>query len=214
MDDPLSMVHGAAQKSRDACKEAAEASARQRLIRAAERCFVDSGFHGARMAQIAKEARMSPGHIYHYFSSKEQMIEEIIRSYADEKIEGIRALSAAGGDILPKLIQSLDEGVAKNADPFWSRLTLEITAEAARNPEIEKIVQEADRQMREEFVRAVSAEIDIKDSDPRHEVLIALLQGIGIRTIRNPDIDMTAVTKVVQDVMRFLFDPMEKPSAK
>ena len=44
---------------------------RARILDAAERCFVRSGFHRTTMQDVAAEAGMSPGNLYRYFASKE-----------------------------------------------------------------------------------------------------------------------------------------------
>jgi TetR/AcrR family transcriptional regulator, repressor for uid operon len=44
---------------------------REQVLDAAAHCFRRHGYHGASMAEIAGAAAMSPGHIYHYFQSKE-----------------------------------------------------------------------------------------------------------------------------------------------
>ena len=46
---------------------------RFRILDAAERCFVRSGFHRTTMQDVAAEAGMSPGNIYRYFRSKDAM---------------------------------------------------------------------------------------------------------------------------------------------
>lgn len=48
---------------------------RQHIIDAAYRCFARKGFHQATMRDIYVEAELSPGAIYHYFKSKDDIIE-------------------------------------------------------------------------------------------------------------------------------------------
>ena len=50
---------------------------RAEILAAAERCFGRSGFYRATIAQICDEAAISPGHLYHYFASKEAIIAAI-----------------------------------------------------------------------------------------------------------------------------------------
>ena len=45
---------------------------------AAMKCFVENGFHGSSMAELAKRAGMSVGHICHYYESKDAIIEAIV----------------------------------------------------------------------------------------------------------------------------------------
>ena len=48
---------------------------RREILEAAGRCFVRDGFHGTSTSAICAEAGISPGHLYHYFASKEAIIE-------------------------------------------------------------------------------------------------------------------------------------------
>src|SRR3546814_5115905 len=47
---------------------------RERILCAAQKCFVEHGFHAASMASIAETAEMSAGLIYRYFENKNAII--------------------------------------------------------------------------------------------------------------------------------------------
>lgn len=57
------------------------------ILQAAFNVFVDRGFDGARVAQIAKTAGIQQGLIYHYFPSKQKLfyavIDEVFRPFFD-----------------------------------------------------------------------------------------------------------------------------------
>src|SRR5215207_2471603 len=55
--------------------EAYSAARRQQIIDAAYRCFARKGFHQATMRDIYQEANLSPGAVYHYFDSKDAIIQ-------------------------------------------------------------------------------------------------------------------------------------------
>ena len=48
---------------------------------AALECFVERGFHGTAIPQIAKAAGTAAGTIYHYFPSKEALVNELYRTW-------------------------------------------------------------------------------------------------------------------------------------
>jgi TetR/AcrR family transcriptional regulator, transcriptional repressor of aconitase len=54
---------------------------RRQIVDAAIVCFARDGFHRATMQDICREARLSPGAIYRYFSGKDEIVEAI----ADER---------------------------------------------------------------------------------------------------------------------------------
>jgi AcrR family transcriptional regulator len=178
---------------------------RERVLRAAERSFVASGFHGARMAQIAKEAQMSPGHIYHYFESKEHIIAEMIRAHYEEKKITVERYRDAGEKVVELMIDNLRDNVASTTDPFWSTLMLEIAAEATRNPEIANSIRNMDKELKTRVISYLKTSIDKDDLESRLEVFVALMQGIGIRNILNPDLDKEAVIRIIQEVVEVLF---------
>ena len=55
--------------------EAHSAARRQQIIDAAYRCFARKGFHQSTMRDIYAEANLSPGAVYHYFDSKDAIIQ-------------------------------------------------------------------------------------------------------------------------------------------
>ncbi|PQA87009.1 TetR/AcrR family transcriptional regulator [Hyphococcus luteus] len=186
---------------------------RERILRAAERSFIASGFHGARMAQIAKEAKMSPGHIYHYFESKEQIIAEMIRAHFDEKLETLERYRHAGDKLVDMMIENLSDSFATDTDPFWSTLMLEIAAEATRNDEIAASIRNMNADMRAKVLSYLRENVDVDDLEARLEVFVALIQGLGIRNIINPDIDKEAVVRIARDIVELLFRRPSKRNA-
>ncbi len=56
----------------------ANASVRDRILQAARRLFLSKGFNGSNLRDIAKEAQVSMGGIYHHFASKEEIYEALL----------------------------------------------------------------------------------------------------------------------------------------
>jgi AcrR family transcriptional regulator len=59
----------------------ARADRRASILDAALRCFVERGFHGTAMPQIAERGHIAAGTIYHYFPSKEALVNELYREW-------------------------------------------------------------------------------------------------------------------------------------
>ena len=53
---------------------------RQAILDATMTLISQRGFHGTSMSQVAKEAKVSTGIIYHYFNSKDELIGELYSS--------------------------------------------------------------------------------------------------------------------------------------
>lgn len=62
---------------------------RQEILEAARRCFYLYGFHQTTLRQIANELGMSVGHIYNYFRSKEEIIEQMVKMQTKQFVEMI-----------------------------------------------------------------------------------------------------------------------------
>lgn len=64
---------------------------RQQILEAALKLFVNNGFHATPTTQIAKEAGVATGTLFHYFKTKEELINTL---YLETKEELTRELSA------------------------------------------------------------------------------------------------------------------------
>ena len=70
---------------------------REQILDAASICFARYGFHGASVAQISKQACMSPGHIYHFFDNKEAIVGGIVERMA-ARFKSLLEHLVEGGD--------------------------------------------------------------------------------------------------------------------
>ena len=57
-----------------------EADRRRVILRAAVEVFSRKGFHGCRIQDVAKEAGVAYGLVYHYFKNKEELLESVFAS--------------------------------------------------------------------------------------------------------------------------------------
>jgi TetR/AcrR family transcriptional regulator, fatty acid metabolism regulator protein len=82
-------------------------SRRDELLAAAVRVFARKGYHTCRVSDIADEAGASHGLVYHYFSSKDEVLETIFRENWGPiavAIEGIAATDVAAPEQLRKVV--------------------------------------------------------------------------------------------------------------
>lgn len=92
--------------TRRARTQEAKNQRRQALLQAALEEFFESGFVAARMADIARRAHLSKGTLYLYFSSKEELFVELIRSIAMPNVERIERISESI-ESAPRAIRAL-----------------------------------------------------------------------------------------------------------
>ena len=69
---------------------------RRVLLEAAVRVFARRGFHAARVGDIAEEAGVAHGLLYHYFSSKEEVLETIFRETWAALLAAVRDVEESG----------------------------------------------------------------------------------------------------------------------
>lgn len=119
---------------------------RRQIIEAAIACFMRKGFHGTRTAEICAEAGMSPGNLFHYFANKEAIIAAIVEEDQRETAERYAA-AAQAPDLYQALLGVVEEGLRLLGDPVYTRIGVEVLAEAVRNPAVFACVacNEADR---------------------------------------------------------------------
>lgn len=103
------------------------------------------------------------------------------------------------------MVDNLEASVDSSTDPFWSALMLEMTAEATRNREIADILRATDADMKARVLACLGKGVQQDDLEMRLEVFVAMLQGLGIRTIINPDLDKAAVVRLVKSIAEALF---------
>jgi TetR/AcrR family transcriptional repressor of uid operon len=181
---------------------------RTEILDAAERCFARSGFHRASMQDICGEASMSPGNLYRYFPSKEALIAGICeRNRADA------VASFALVDQAPNFFDGL-AGLARHhlVDRTDAEVGLcaEIMAESRRNPEIAKLYQTIEGDIKERIAAmlrngAKRGEIrsDV-DFDAAAAVLMVLGDGMSWRRSVDPQFNAEGALPLILQMVNCL----------
>jgi AcrR family transcriptional regulator len=69
---------------------------RRVILEAAVRVFARRGYHASRVGDIAEEAGVAHGLLYHYFASKEAVLETIFRETWTELLAAVRDVEQSG----------------------------------------------------------------------------------------------------------------------
>ncbi len=118
----------------------AQEEKRKQILDAAVRVFARGGYHGSRVGDIAEEAGVAHGLLYHYFSSKEQVLQTIFRENWGELLERFRAVETADEPAAEKL-----GGIAKILLRTWRNdpdLVTVMVREVARSAQLQGQVDE------------------------------------------------------------------------
>jgi AcrR family transcriptional regulator len=172
------------------------AARRRQILDAALVCFSRRGFHQTPMQAIFEEAGLSPGAVYRYFKSKE----EIVQAIASETLGGFaRAIEPAPDEDPLGPVELLDrffhfiEGVEHRRDRL--RLAIQAWGEVLHNPGLSDFVRglvddvrtRMSATLREAQRRgALDPELD---TDAAGRVLIAIAQGFAVQSAWFEDLD-------------------------
>ncbi len=112
---------------------------RTEIIEAARLCFLRSGFHRTTTDEICHEANITPGGLYHYFRSKEELIAAVIDSSAEAAVQRMQDLIDGALNTETALLQVSQLFVQTMQDPDIdknTRLELEIWVEGLKNEQL------------------------------------------------------------------------------
>ena len=76
---------------------------RRTILDAAVRVFARKGFHTSRVGDIAEEAGVAHGLLYHYFSSKDEVLETIFTEHWTALLDRVHAAEETGDDPVEQL---------------------------------------------------------------------------------------------------------------
>jgi TetR/AcrR family fatty acid metabolism transcriptional regulator len=69
---------------------------KQLILAAAVRVFAHEGYHTSRVGRIAEEAGVAYGLVYHYFGSKDELLETIFRQTWTDMLARVREVEESG----------------------------------------------------------------------------------------------------------------------
>jgi len=186
------------------------ADRRSEILAAAQTCFARAGFHQTSMQEICAEAGMSPGNLYRYFRSKEDIIAGIAERDRAETAQNFAAISA----------ENFFDGLAALAQQHLVERSLEevalcaeIMAESRRNPAVARIYQDMEADVRARFIELLKSAA--QRGEVRHDidlngavtVLFALADGLSWRRAVEPSFNAEAVMPLVLRMVEQLLAP-------
>ncbi|MBX3694453.1 MAG: TetR/AcrR family transcriptional regulator [Steroidobacteraceae bacterium] len=194
--------------------QARVAAQRTRILQAAEKCFVERGFHAASMATIAQTAAMSPGLIYRYFHSKSEIILAIIERQLETARERIGALHGAN-DLAASLADSFQAAEQDDCEQISAPLFLEMSAEATRDPQIGAAMHAFDATVRGDLAGVLTRSrerggygLPAPLAEARALMLLCLIEGLKVREAREPGLDRGLLETALADILAMLLAPL------
>ena len=193
---------------------------KQQIMDAANACFSRGGFHQTSIQDICKEAVLSPGAVYKYFSSKDQIIAASCLECQQGLTEFIKAAKSHGNSPLESLDFIIDHGLEMLSGEAFREpcmMNVQVWSEAIRSEEIRTALLSVTfdtlgQAFTELFEQAQErGEVDPKlDSRGLAITVMGMFHGLVLHKSLDSDIDIGACG----DAMRALYQGLFRLSAK
>lgn len=191
------------------------AARRTQILSAALRCFAREGFHRTTMQDIFREADLSPGAVYSYFTGKDELIAAIVRTMMgyfaeaaalfDEPLQEGRLRRP--GEALSELLtryRSVELGTIEER----ARIFPHLLGEQQRNPALNVAVRTGIERLRANFEKLARAAQERGELDPAIDAKafgtlpISLLQGTLIQIgIYGDEFDLEAYVRAAEALL-------------
>lgn len=170
--------------------------------------FARRGLHGARVGDIAAEAGVAHGLLYHYFKSKDELLETVFKETWDLMIATVRSVEEAGGTARDQLRR-----VAAIVLRTWKRdpdLVRVLIREVTRSPHIEQEAEDVHKAQAEleRIIRTGQENGEFRtDVDARlaavlfYGALEEFLTGWSLGTLPDSEEDVDAAERTVVEIV-------------
>jgi len=183
---------------------------RERILEAACDLIAADGIDEVRIARVAMRAGASTALVHHYFSTREELLEQaLLHSFElagderfagddDESVSATAKLAAAIEECLPQ------EGRLERDWVLWVELWLR----AARDPELRPLAADLYERYREWLAGVIEAGVrsgEFSEPDDLGDLVdrtMALLDGTGLRALlRDPSMDLTRARRLAAELL-------------
>ena len=188
----------------------------RRILDAAKKCFVRSGFRGASMHEICGEAGMSPGALYRYFPSKESIIEAISEDHRREDL-AILATMGDGPTVMDGFMKAIMTHMRHVHATGMGPLFTEIRAESMRNETVRNCCFKSEAQVVDAFEHFISGATAAGMIDPVMDVktlipvMMAIGEGIIFSNLPEQGIDADKLEPVFRTLAHAFLRPTNYP---
>ncbi len=187
----------------ESIREKATAKRRNQILEAAVMCFLERGYHQTGVRDIAARAGVSLGNLYNHFRGKHDVLVEIAILERREMEPFLKILNSDAP--APKVIRKFIKAYAKYlAAPDNVILTLEISSEAVRQPDIAQLFVENRSSLTEALEAVVKRGITggelrtVPDPLQASQLVIEVLEGSAYRSVLS-ELPMTGIIVCAED---------------
>ncbi|MDQ7097025.1 TetR/AcrR family transcriptional regulator [Desulfosporosinus sp. PR] len=182
---------------------------KNQIIEAAITCFSQKGFHRTSMQDIVAESGLSPGAIYLYFDSKEEIIKTIAATrHAKEKEIMAKAFhSQNAGKALTQLVDIFFNSLLDTNTKQQRIMGVQLWGEALSNPSVYEIVRhgidEPIRVLTELVTEYQKQKLLPQELSPEAiaRVILAQFQGFVLQFVMDEQLDIQEYIKAVHHLI-------------
>lgn len=170
------------------------------------RLFAERGFHQTTVEQIARSAGVSKGLVYNYFTSKEDLLESIIRTGLEEvhKFVGHIFSQPTARDKMKMMIDSALSPELLQSD-YWKMYSFLLM-----QPRVFERYRPLMTELMEEYIRLLTPllkELGFPRPEAEARILAGVFDGIGLHAwVRGPDYPIA----LIQELLRRKYLPKKE----
>ena len=175
-----------------------------RIVEAMRTSVATRGIAGSTFDQVARAAGVSRGLLHYYFGTKERLLVEVVRRECDVRIEQLElqiASATSTEDVVAALVESFEEFLRE--PPAEVAIFYELMTLAQRTEDIASELAELGRRTRSHLAQALrSADeagiLELRaDPDVVATFLFALADGVAVRRLSEPELDIGPTSELV-----------------
>jgi len=183
-----------------------------RIVEAMRASVAARGFSGSTFEHVAREAGVSRGLLHYHFGTKERLLVEAVRrecAVRHELLDRAVVDASSADEVLAGLVRTLED-MLQGDGPSSVFMFFEMVTLAQRNQEIAAELSELGRRAREHIATVLREKSDAGVLSLRIEpaiaatFLLALADGVLVRRLTEPDLDVSALLSQSVAVVRTL----------
>jgi AcrR family transcriptional regulator len=186
---------------------------RERILCAAQKCFIEYGFHAASMASIAETAQMSAGLMYRYFENKNAIVLAIIERQLEEGRAQIARMHTSS-ELAEQLFDVFSRWQARDPAVMNAALFLEMSAQATRDPQIAEALRTSDELIFADFQAWMTRNredgglgLPPESVATRAFLLQCFIKGLTVSAVRQPGLEPGALRDAIDKAVDRLLSP-------
>lgn len=181
-----------------------ETERKWQILNAAIQCFAEKGFHKTSMKDICQTAQLSPGAVYSYFSSKDEIIETVFQTCNQENVSIFSQTKDHSDSMAEQMVFNLTSFKKMLEDESlqpWFKAGLMFRSEALTNSKL----MDLSRDNYQTIIAEISAlienwqqqgEIDPDvNSKTIAQLMFSMVSDVGNQKMMDPTLDLDAYFK-------------------